>query len=124
MILDHSRIQADEGREGHGRALMVAQYWAVAAQASVSTIFCSHRKASDEVKAVLCRESCLKSRVAVQRVELRVDFPEIGLARVASQFPFAYWRLDDHQYHMPWTVFMLTFCTKRALCGRDRLYKV
>jgi hypothetical protein len=103
MILDHSRIQAGEEREGHGGPLMVARCWAVAAQASVSTTFCSHRKASDEVKAVLYRESCLKSRVAVQKVVLRVDFPEIELARVASQFLFAYWRLDVHQYHMPWT---------------------
>ena len=106
MILDHSPIQADGGREGHGRALMVARYLAAAAQASVSTTFCSHRKASDEVKAVLYRESYLKSRVAVQKVMLRVDFPEIGLTRVASQFLFAYWRLDIHQHHMPWTDFI------------------
>jgi len=44
---------------------------------------------------VLYRESCLKSRVAVPKVVLRVDFPEIGLARVVSQFLFAYWRLDN-----------------------------
>lgn len=124
MILDHSQIQGDGGREGHGRALMVARYLAVAAQASVSTTFYSHRKASDEVKAVLYRESCLKSRVAVQKVMLRVDFPEIGLARVASQFLFAYWRLDIHQHHMPWTDFMHTFGIKRAFCGCDRLHKV
>jgi hypothetical protein len=98
MILGHPQIQADEGREGHGRALMVARYLAVAVQASVSMTFCSHRKASDEVKAVLYRESYLKSRVAVQRVMLHVDFPEIGPTRVASQFLFAYWRLDIHQY--------------------------
>jgi hypothetical protein len=84
---------------------MVARYLAVAAQASVSTIFYSHRKASGEVKAVLYRESYLKSRVAVQKVMLRVDFPEIGPSRVASQFLFAYWRLGIHQHHMPWTDF-------------------
>jgi hypothetical protein len=105
MILDHSQIQADEGREEHGRALIVARYLAVAAQAFVSTTFYSHQKVSDEVKVVLYRESYLKSRVAVQKVMLRVDFPEIGPSRVASQFLFAYWRLDIHQHHMPWTDF-------------------
>lgn len=80
---------------------MVARYLAVAAQASVSTTFYSHRKVSDEAKAALYRESCLKSRVAVQKEVLRVDFPKIGLTRAASQFLFAYWRLEFISYYIP-----------------------